>query len=310
MSIIERAAELLRSGIDGPMRQPASSRRTEGPGRGSIEQAAADIAARLPPTPSAAKEPSLDRRDRHAGAVAVAGHQVKVDRERLHAMGMITPEAGRTPVAESFRRIKRQILANIASPNPDGPPANLVMVTSAQEGEGKSYCAINLAISMALEVERTVLLVDADVAKASIPRAFGLQAEKGLMELLLDSRLDLAEVLWKTDIGSLTLLPAGSAHKQATELLASDAVRRLLRDMAERYPDRIVLFDSPPLLAASESGALASQVGQIVVVVESGRTSEATLKDALGRVDASKVAGLILNKVDGLRLDYGYDAYG
>jgi len=306
MSIIERAAELLRAGTEAPRGQPAPS----GPSRGSIERAAADIASRRPPVPPAEVGPSLRAEDRSKHAIPSTGRQIEVDRDRLRALGIITPEAGRTPIAESFRRIKRQILANIASPKPDGPPANLVMVTSALEGEGKSFCAINLAISMALEVDRTVLLVDADMAKSSIPRVFGLEAEKGLMELLLDSRLDLADVLWKTDIGSLTLLPAGTAHKQATELLASDAVRRLLRDIAERYPDRIVLFDSPPLLAASESGALGSQVGQIVVVVESGRTSEAALKDALGRVDAGKIAGLILNKVEGLRLDYGYDTYG
>jgi protein-tyrosine kinase len=310
MSIIERAAELLRSGTEGPTRQPAPGGQALEPGRGSIERAAVDIVSRRPASPSAEAEPRLAAGDRPRHAVQGTGRLIKVDRDRLHTLGMITPEAGRTPIAESFRRIKRQILSNIASPKPDGPPANLVMVTSALEGEGKSFCAINLAISMALEVDRTVLLVDADMAKASIPRVFGLESEKGLMELLLDPRLDLADVLWKTDIGSLALLPAGTAHKQATELLASDAVRRLLRDMAERFTDRIVLFDSPPLLAASESGALASQVGQIVVVVESGRTSEAALKDALGRVDVSKVAGLILNKIEGPRLDYGYDAYG
>ena len=234
----------------------------------------------------------------------------KFDRERLRAQSMITPDGERTPIAESFRRIKRQILENIVSPKPGAPPANLVMVTSALAGEGKSFCAINLAISMALELDRTVLLVDGDVAKAGLARALGLNAEKGLMEVLLDRQVDLADVLWSTDIGRLTLLPAGSAHKHATELLASDAMHGLLREMAERYHDRIVIFDSPPLLAASEAGALANQVGQVVVVVEAGKTSEAALKDALGRVDASRVTGLLLNKVEGPHFAYGYDGYG
>jgi exopolysaccharide/PEP-CTERM locus tyrosine autokinase len=223
---------------------------------------------------------------------------------------MITPDGERTAIAESFRRIKQQILANVASPRTGAPRANLVLVTSALAGEGKTFCAINLAISIALEMDRTVLLVDADVAKPGVPQALGLEAEKGLMDVLLDHRVDLAEVLWKTDIGRLTLLPAGRAHKHATELLASDAMRGLLHEMAERYHDRIIIFDSSPLLAASEAGILASQVGQIVVVVEAGKTSEAALKDALGRIDSSKVAGLLLNKGESPSLGYGYGGYG
>jgi receptor protein-tyrosine kinase len=226
---------------------------------------------------------------------------------------MITPDGERTPIAESFRRIKRQILANVANPGKTGPaPANLVLVTSALKGEGKTYCAINLAISIALEMDRTVLLVDADVAKPSVPQALGLEAEKGLMDVLLDRRMDLAEVLLKIDIGKLTLMPAGTAHKHATELLASDAMHGLLHEMAERYHDRVIIFDSPPLLAASEAGVLASQVGQIVVVVEAGKTSEGALKDALGRIDSSRITGLLLNKggMPDLAYGYGYGGYG
>ena len=161
-----------------------------------------------------------------------------------------------------------------------------------------------------MEIDRTVLLVDADVAKPSVPQALGLEAGRGLMEVLLDPRIDLAEVLWKTDIGRLAILPVGTAHKHATELLASDAMRGLLHEMAQRYRDRIIIFDSPPLLAASEAGVLASQMDQIVVVVESGKTSESALKDALGHIDAGKVAGLLLNKGESASLEYGYGGYG
>jgi len=184
------------------------------------------------------------------------------------------------------------------------------MVTSALAGEGKTFCAINLAISLALEVDRTVLLVDADVAKANVPRVLGLEADRGLMEVLLDRNVHLTDVLWKADIGKLAVLPVGGAHKHATELLGSEAMRGLLREMAERYRDRIIIFDSPPLLAASEAGALASQMGQIVMVVEAAKTSEAQIKEALGRIDAGRVAGLLLNKADGFSLEYGYGGYG
>jgi receptor protein-tyrosine kinase len=295
MSIIERAAELLRSAPQGAQGRPATPEKDEVGRRDLIESASADL-----PRGTNALERSSRRPAR----------QFAVDRNRLRTLGLITPDGERTPLAESFRRVKRQILASVAKPKPGAPPANLVLITSALAGEGKTFCAINLAISMALERNRTVLLVDGDVAKPSVPRALGLQAEGGLMEVLLDRHVELGDVLWKTDIGALTVLPAGKAHKHATELMASDATRALLHEMAERYPDRIVLFDSPPLLAASEAGALASHVGQIVVVVEARRTSESALKDALERIDTSRVTGLLLNKVETTPLQYSYDAYG
>jgi protein-tyrosine kinase len=232
-----------------------------------------------------------------------------VDRDLLRRQNMIVPDGERTPNAESFRRIKRQILANVAKPKAD-VPANLLLVTSALAGEGKTFCAINLAISIALEMNRTVLLVDADVAKPSIPNALGLNAEKGLLDVLLDNKIDLAEVLYKTDIGKLTLLPAGKPNQHAAELLASDAMRLLLHQMAERYHDRIIIFDSPPLLAASEASVLANQMGQIVVVVEAGKTTEEALKAALGHIETSKVTGLLLNKGKASGKGYYSGGYG
>jgi protein-tyrosine kinase len=310
MSIIERAAALLRSEPQGQQSRPVASDKGDTQRRDLIERVSADLAqvTYLPtdtePPPEPVKTSAPGR------SPSSPSRRFAIDRNRLRALSLITPDGERTPLAESFRRIKRQILANVENAKPGAPPANLVMVTSALAGEGKTFCAINLAISMALERDRTVLLVDADVARPSVPRALGLHAEGGLMEVLLDRRVDLGDVLWKIDIGKLTVLPAGKAHQHATELLASDAMRGLLREMAERYHDRIIVFDSPPLLAASEVGALASHVGQIVVVVEAGKTSEATLKHALGRIDTSRVAGLVLNKVEATPLEYTYEAYG
>lgn len=287
MSIIERVAELLGS-------VPQTHRKPSAAGEGAdtlapnlIERAAGDVSRRSKRTT----------------------RTFRVDLDRLRKQSIITPDGERTPIAEGFRRIKRKILTNAANPKA-GAPANLVLVTSALAGEGKTFCAINLAISIALEMDRTVLLVDADVAKPSVPQALGIKAEIGLMDVLLDRRIDLAEVLCKTDIDKLTVLPAGTAHQHATELLASDAMRLLLQEMASRYHDRIIIFDSPPLLAASEAGVLASQMGQIIVVVEAGKTSEAALKDALGRIESSNVAGLLLNKGEGPGLGYYYGGYG
>lgn len=310
MSIIERAAELLKSWPQGEQTPPAAGEVGENRRLDLIERASAELAeaAYLPTDGVPPVEPgNIDAPGRSSSS---ASRRVAVDRDRLHARSLITPDGERTPLAETFRRIKRQILANVASPKSGAPPANLVMVTSSLAKEGKTFCAINLAISMALERDRTVLLVDADVASPSVSRVLGLHAKGGLMDVLLDRQADFANLLCKTDIGALTVLPAGQAHQHATELLASDAMRGLLREMAERYHDRIIVFDSPPLLAASEAAALAGQVGQIVVVVEAGKTSEATLKHALGRIDTSRIAGLLLNKVEATPLEYTYDAYG
>jgi exopolysaccharide/PEP-CTERM locus tyrosine autokinase len=310
MSLIERAAELLTSEPQAQQTRPAEIEKAETRRRNLIERTSAELADGTSPPAHGKPPPEREKVNTPERSPGRAPRQFAVDRNRLRAQGLITPDGERTPLAESFRRIKRQILANIDKPKPGAPPANLVVVTSALAGEGKTFCAINLAISMAKERDRTVLLVDADVAMRSVPRVLGLHAERGLMEVLLDRRVDLADVLWNTDIGGLTVLPAGTAHQHATELLASEAMRGLLLDMAERHRDRIVVFDSPPLLAASEAAALASQVGQIVVVVEARKTSQATLNHALGRIDTSRVTGLLLNKVENSPLEYSYGTYG
>jgi receptor protein-tyrosine kinase len=222
---------------------------------------------------------------------------------------MVAPGGERTATAESFRRLKRRILASALNPKPD-VPANLVMITSALPGEGKTFCSINLAISIALEVDHSVLLVDADVRKPSIPEVLGVAGGKGLLDLLGERRINLAEVLCRTNIGKLTLLPGGTPQERATELLASATTRELLAEMAARYRDRIIIFDSPPLLAASETSVLASQMGQVVMVVESGKTTESALKAALGQIDSNRLTGLVLNKATGPALQSYYGGYG
>ena len=302
MSIIERVAELL-----GPITQPNPKYPPLGGADpasklGLLERGASD-----------SNERSKLPEGKFARPARTTARTLPVDLDRLRSLSILTPDTARTPIAEGFRRVKRRILANVANPKA-GASTNLIMVTSALPGEGKTFCALNLAISIAMEMDRTVLLVDADVARPSIPPALGVEADRGLMDVLLDPRVDLADVLCKTTIDKLMLLPAGKAHQHATELLASEAMGRLLRELAARYQDRIIIFDSSPLLAASEASALAHGMGQIVMVVEAGRTTEQTLKDAMSRIDSSKVAGLVLNKgaVHGPGYyygeRYGYDA--
>jgi exopolysaccharide/PEP-CTERM locus tyrosine autokinase len=232
-----------------------------------------------------------------APAPAQTSRRITLNIERMRQYGIVTPDQGRTQIAEQFRVIKRPLLTNAFNRGPGMiKNGNLIMVTSALAGEGKSFCTVNLAMSIAMEMDRTVLLVDADVARPTVPKILGLGTESGLMDILLDEKLDLADVLIKTNIEKLTLLTAGRRHSHSTELLASQSMGELLKELAERYADRVVIFDSPPLLLTSEARVLATQMGQIVLVVEAETTSQQAVKETLRQIESCDVVNLIYNK--------------
>jgi len=303
MSIIEKALDKIG---------PKAATAEEGPppaapaDAGLIEQ----VARR------AASAPAASTQAVHAqtpmSEAAQSSRQINLDFNKLRARGLLTSEDERSQIAEEYRMIKRPILANAFGANPV-KNGNMVMVTSALPGEGKSFSTINLAISIAMELDRTVLLVDADVAKPRIPEYLGFHADHGLLDVLRNGTQDLSNSILRTNIDKLSILPAGRTYTRATELLASEAMDRLIRDLATRYPDRLVLFDSPPLLSTSESGVLASHLGQIVMVVEADKTRKPALREALSRIEGKcDVVGLILNKgvphsAGGY---YGYYGYG
>lgn len=235
--------------------------------------------------------------------------KIDLDLARLHELGMITPDGPRTGVAEEFRAIKRSLIMNVLEHKGESSrPRNLIMVTSALPGEGKTFCSINLAISIAMEFDHTVLLIDADVARPSVPKKLGIEVDQGLMDVLLEPDLDVADVMLKTNIERLTLLPAGTRHRHSTELLASKAMNNFLHEIAHRYNDRIVIFDSPPLLLTTESRALATRMGQIVMVVEGEKTTQYSLKNALRQIESCPNINLIYNKAKAFRglENYGY----
>lgn len=237
-----------------------------------------------------------------------------LDRARLRRLGLLIPEDDRTRLAEEFRLIKRPLLNNAFGRQAKLVHAgNLVMVTSALPREGKSFCAINLALSVAREVDRTVLLVDADVARPAIPEYLGIKADIGLMDALTDPSLNLSDVIQTTDVPNLRVISAGHNHGHATELLASENMARLAAEMAERYPGCIVLSDSPPLLATTEASVLATHMGQVVLVVEAERAGEKEVTHALELLEGCDVVMTLLNKtrqVPGLDYGYGYYGYG
>ncbi len=252
-----------------------------------------------PAAPEPAGKPARSRRTRPAPA-ADSARKVDINLERLGRAGLVTPAAPRSPIAEEYRVIKRPLLANAqgrgrAQALRNG---NLIMVTSALPGEGKTFTAVNLALSMAMELDTTVLLVDADVARPSILATLGIPDPlPGMMDVLLKPELDLSEVLLRTNVETLSLLPAGTPTPQAPELLASEAMEALLAEMATRYADRIIVFDSPPLLVTTEARALAAHMGQIAMVVEAGKTTHNAVREALAAVETCPNRMLVLNKL-------------
>ena len=235
--------------------------------------------------------------------------KIEIDLEKLHHKGVVTLDHSKSEIAEQFRLIKRPLLANAFNPDNGIKNGNLIMVTSSLSGEGKSFCSINLAMSIAMEMDHRVLLVDADVARPSIPASLGFSPEEpGLLDLLRDPQCKIPDVMMKTNVKKLTLIPAGRRHAHATELLASQSMHSILAELAQRYHDRIVIFDSPPLLLTSEARVLAGQMGQIVLVVEAERTTQQTVKEALQQIEACDVVNLIYNKAraHGSTGYYGY----
>ena len=307
MSVIEQAArrleELRRAGIEVAAEAEQSFTRAYPP---NIHGAAlATAGAATVATPSSAVG--------YAKVASSSASHFELDLAKLARDGFVTPDAPRSRIADEFRIVKRPIIANASAKRAQPlKNANLIMVTSSVPGEGKTFSAANLAMSMATELDQTVLLVDADVARPSLPRVLGLPAGKGLLDALQSKSFDLGRALIRTNVEKLTVLPSGTPHPNATELLASDAMVSLLDEMANRYTDRIVIFDSPPLLVTTEARVLATHMGQILFVVRAESTLQSEVKRALAAIEACPVKLILLNQARTVAqgaygYGYGYD---
>ncbi len=311
-SLIERASEIyglreaMRSGGDNTP-APASSRERAKP------VADRPVFDRVAEAAQPASAP-VDRGSAQPTAVIQTSRAPLqsglIDLVALGESGFIVPGAPPSPLSEEFRLVKRQLLLSAfgGRNTPAVDKGRLILMCSAQPNEGKTFCSVNLALSMAAETEIEVLLVDADVAKPEILSTLGLAGGRGLMDALADPGIDAEDLIIGTNVPGLSVLPAGRQSNNDTELLASDRTPYLIDQLAARHPRRIILFDSAPALAASPASVLALHVGQIMLVVRADQTSEGELREALAMLEGNARIQMVLNGVSfgGSTRKYGY----
>ncbi|MFL9842720.1 AAA family ATPase [Sphingomonas sp. ST-64] len=268
-----------------PTPAPAAS-----PAAPVFERVEAPRAPLVRPAPSAdAPEPAPDGTRR----------RIAIDRRELAEHGMLVPGATVTALAEEFRLVKRQLLNSARQIRASGKDdaSRMILVCSAKPDDGKTFCAINLALSMAAEKDVEILLVDADFAKPDVLNRFGAADSPGLLDVLTGAAANAEDCIIDTDVPHLSVLPAGTRSVADTELLASERADAILDGLAAANPRRIVIFDSPPILAASPASALASHVGQVMLVVRADRTTENELREAVALLDGCEHIQLLLNSV-------------
>jgi Mrp family chromosome partitioning ATPase len=320
-SLLERAAELYDFGA--PLRTPASA---PVPAAAPAFEPEVPVARRpapiapepapiaFDPIPVAPADPVEPFVPEPRPFALRADGAAPIDRDALALAGFVVPGGEVTGIAEEFRLIKRQLLAGIERRvSLADEKRRAVLITSAQPGDGKSFSAINLALSLSGEHGIEVLLIDGDFSKPDLLQTLGIPTGPGMVEALTDPSSNPNDFVIRTDVPGLSVLPAGRKSNNVPELLASDRTREVLAKLIAGDRRRIILFDSPPALMASPATVLAGHVGQVLVVVRADRTTEADLRETIGLLSGCDHVGLILNgagiAVNGRKFG-GYDGYG
>jgi protein-tyrosine kinase len=304
-SLVERVAKKIVS--DHARQLPAGVRSVAAPpalggyraAEGTLEPGTVDSSKQ--PFQDTFRDATLDEQPQRDGTIGpTQGMQgrrskiVDIDIAGLAARDLLTPQSKRNRTIEEMRLIKRRVLGRHWGLG--DARNNTIIVTSALPEEGKTTIAINLAMSIAAEEDLRVLLVDADFIKPQALSRLGVTADKGLIDVIQDSRLDISDVMLRTNVEKLSLIPSGQLHDRCTELLASARMRDLVAELSSRYEDRILIFDSPPLLATTEAVTLASHMGQVLFVVQAGRTRRQLIDSALDLIGDRERVGLVLNR--------------
>ncbi|MEQ1888446.1 MAG: AAA family ATPase [Alphaproteobacteria bacterium] len=295
LDLAERVAERLRAsgGAPAPALPPATGPVTPNPvypvtgtpqpeaapANDGPQQAAKAVRTSLPPA-----DPN-DPRFLH------------IDLRKLYSAGYVSPDGVSNRISEEFRVIKRPLLLN-AFPRTGvkAPKSHVIMITSAKPGEGKTFTAINLGMSIASEPDLNVLLIDTDSHNQDMEERLGIKDRPGLLDVLAGSSLSISDVILRTNIPNFSVVPCGQRHSMETELMASQRMVDMVDDIARRYPDRVIIFDTVPALASSVAGVLALHVGQVVIVVEAESTQRQALDETVALVSGCKNVSLLLNK--------------
>ncbi|MBL8331294.1 MAG: AAA family ATPase [Rubrivivax sp.] len=332
-SLIEQAArrleELRRAGVDipsvsgaGSLRVPSRSATAGGLQGASSAFSEPEFVDTVPEAPAANDAGLRPVRPQHpptaeiiafaeprSSSVRQPTRHLEIDLARLAGMGYLVPTQAQSLLSDLLRVIKRPLLQNMRrSPEAGGPARrpNVIVVTSAVPGEGKTFVATNLAMSIAMEVDHAALLIDGDVLRPSVFNRLALEPQTGLMDVLVPPRQRVDDLIVDTNIPKLTLLSAGTAQDRAEEMLASAAMDHLLDDLSERFHDRLIIIDSPPLLVTTESRALAERAGQVVLVVEADRTPRDEISRAFETLANCPIVLSVLNKSRAIESDYVY----
>jgi len=237
--------------------------------------------------------------------------EIRVNRRKLIDAGVAIEEEFEHELRDEMRRIKWPVLNNaFGEQSQDVPRGNVVMVSSATSGEGKTFTTINLALSIAAEKDYDVLLVDADIAKPHASESFGIMDHAGVIDYLLGDVDDVTDIIVGTDIPGLRLLSAGKPHEHSSELIASARMQSLVDELTTRFPSTVILFDTSPVLLTNESQVLSRIVGQILLVVAANRTSQVAAREAANILGSDRVLNVIFNRVNSVfRQKYRYGGY-
>jgi len=303
-SLIERAAAHLKRRNEAQAAQPIAANGDWGNAVAApVQQPRASRPQQQAPAAQSEPAPQPQQRRRRAAPQPEStahSRQVSIDRGALRQHGIALPSAGRSRIAEEFRIVKRQIVAKFLDEvdgDPEAARNRVIMVTSAKPGEGKTFAAINLALSIASEQDLKVLLIDLDTRHHAMQDMMGIPAGRGLTDLLSNPDVDFADVVLRTNMPNLAVMPAGHPDNRGPELLSSKRTREMFEEMTQRYSDRFIIFDAPSCLASSDPATLASIVGQVVFVVEADQTQQEEVEAGVALVRACPNISLLLNKV-------------
>lgn len=294
-----RASEVVEDAEVTPVAEPAAAPAAPQPAPEPVAAAAPAPEVVVPEVVAPPVAASINVPAPVAVPVRFRGEKHPVNRQHLRDQGLIVPEGSVTALLEEMRIVKRQLLyiAGQLAQQGMGPAAQRILICSPHPGEGKSYTSVNLALAIAAEKESEVLLVDADFAKPSVLSMLGLPGGPGLMDALSKPDIDVADCVIGTDISGLWVLPAGNATTSDSEYLSSSRTAAVLERLTQGAPHRIVIFDSPPALAASPAAELAKHVGQAVLVARADRTGQGALEDAVSLLSGCPNIQLLLNAV-------------